>query len=943
MCSSGFFHSSSLIIRICQKYSDDPSPPPPPTNAPPARKDSATYHTFVPSSPLDGPPAPLQDSREQNEDLRAAGGQDGGEDSDGQGDYTPVGDVVGDEGEDYIPVRDGVEGEGSGEGSGEDSDEYESMKRVGEGLEESSDDDHEYVNTEVIAGLALAPPAAMATKPTERVPPALQQPRQPPLPTGGNTSPTVVTSNASKDAAIHLQAATGGQPEGEGGQPEGEGGQPEGEGGLTSLPPSSLSKRGPVPKPAVKPKPKPPLRVDSLQTQGSIEVEQPTQQETKRSPDHDAVETAIADTQLHAVKKPWSDNGITGGGTSPKPRNDISKRGAALEMKGFQLRNKMVPNQVTNKIVPDQVTDKMVPDQVTNKIDPDQVTNTVVPEPATPTATEGGTLAKPRLNEIRKKVAAKYEQTVLPGAPASLATPTSPRLVSTPPATPPCSTSTAPPPVFAAPPPPLNPPFSPSPPVPRRPFAPSPIITPIFTPSIITASPMPGQDSNAKVAPPQIPISPSKCTSPPMSAGKIKVSDPMPQLTTLQFPMSSSSREPSSSEGEHTSPPPPPLPERPEDFTDQESLPAGSQSPNPKSSFKKKAYEFVTKPWTKKLSDAKELVPKPQELVAVEPTLFEPRKTFINMKSRPLPPEPAPKKEAHDSDDDVDKHDYEQVEGEVPRPKWINQPPAAGVRRARSFNAVDTDYENAEQMPTPKTPEVSSRGRRSPSPSYDYPRVMPSKPFGNSKKPVPPRRSKPAASMSPSPRHGLKAPADEIDGIHNDNYVNRGTRDDSCISDVAYDDSCISDVARDDSCIDEGTRDDSYINWDPQASSLPAAQRHSHSAEDLYMNLPLSDPTPRRPLKTIAQPSVKVAPIPPVKPRPHRAQAQDIPAVVGGTLPRAGHDPLSSSLPASASMHVLSRRTPGVATRTPGVVTRPLPPRNVMRTPNSTSNKGPPR
>ncbi|KAL5457506.1 hypothetical protein EMCRGX_G034772 [Ephydatia muelleri] len=402
--------------------------------------------------------------------------------------------------------------------------------------------------------------------------------------------------------------------------------------------------------------------------------------------------------------------------------------------------------------------------------------------------------------------------------------------------------------------------------------------------------------------------------APPRPSGAIDVSAPIPLSTTVQL------RGPSL-----TNPPPdPPSPARK----------ASSPSPPPPlCQIARKAYELVKKKFTGKSSVDESMARQPSMELIQEPSTFENSRktTFIDMKKRPLPPEPSPNSGGHvgghvgghGNDSDEDLHDYERVEeGSPAMAAWkLQKPLVADVRRAKSFNSAtqkrcdNGDYENEGERPRPPEPLPPPPLSSSPSDDdkldYDYPRIPGAMPPTTKRKPVPPRRVK-LDSMSPSPRHAPGIPADGIRAANSmDSYMNAdglGDGDDNFAS-----------------------LDDSYVNLASEESHLHGTKPHSHSAEDLsvYMNLPLPSPAfSRPPTASLAAPFVAntVKPVSPpiVNPRPRRAQANVIPTVpVGATLPRATQDTLSSSLPVKGLRNQ--------AQRAPGVVTRALPPRNVIR------------
>ena len=389
--------------------------------------------------------------------------------------------------------------------------------------------------------------------------------------------------------------------------------------------------------------------------------------------------------------------------------------------------------------------------------------------------------------------------------------------------------------------------------------------------------------------------------TPPQPRNKVMVSAPIPCLTTVQLSQvnrrGSPNTDPSNTDpGEERrdsspSPLPPPMPDRPEDDLCQDGSErkpqAGENSPAP--SRIKRAYESVVKKFTWKSSNSEESQ-QPAEPIQESNPVEPPRKTtFLDMKKRPLPPEPSP-------DDD---HEYEPVlDGGLGAVGWVGKPPhTADVRRAKSLNAASQkrcDSHNGYKGDRPCLPKPGAP--RCPSPAndedYDYPRIL------GMRKQAPPRRVKldsASNSMSPSPRH---SPGTLAGGIQASNSVDSYMNADSQGEDFA-------------------SLDDSYANWVPEESQMSQAKPHSHSSEDLsvYMNLPLPDPAPTRP--PTSSPTHLTNPGPPVNPRPRRLQTN--------TIPRTTLDPLSSSVPAR-----------GLGTqvqRVPGVVTKALPPRNLMRRP----------
>ena len=799
---------SSLIVKICQRCSDQ-SPPPPSQSLPPLtytnqpeRKDSLTsYQTFLRSPPLVPPVLPTigpLDPPNQGEVESAVTNGDAAQEQrededDGQQDYVAVSN-------DELM-------------DGESSDEYEQMARHPDGsTEEDSDDQHDYENTAGIVP-SLGPPAAKA----EGLSLVVQQSRS----TEGSAPPLLEPSSGARGGGV-----TRGQPA------EASGGQ---SGTANSVGLSSPT-RGPPP--PVKAKPKTSQRGFSLN-------EQPAQQdnhETNRPSDPvtsgpDMVGSTSASSGLGSYTRSEGD----AASTEPKPahtpvpeRKGLLKQIAVLEGSGFQLQR--------------------CPERA----------NPPTPEPLSVTPTAGGTApvenadstSKPRLAEIRKRVAAKYEQTVICTAPPTATV-----------ASPPVMTPTSP----------RSAPFAPL-------FIPVNSASPVTIAAPPTISPALGvpasrsfqEPDTRDYPPPQLSVSPavSKRTEPSLRLPAVppvrpmEVSAPVPQLTIVQ----TSSPLPSREESPPSSPPPQ-LPERSEECL----VPGGSEGGGenmpltPKASRIKRFYELVSKKKKSKSDDTEEPAFRPQTTeLSPERTRFEaPRKTFIDMSRRPLPPEPG----LDDSDDDL-KHDYEKVEDGGVACGWTGKtvPAPSTVRRAHSFNAVDKsedDYENTEERPRPPDPSTGCDDEKL---DYDYPTVR--TPF--SKKPAPPRRPKPANVKMSSSFQDSRVPTDGWNkGIHDNDDV-------------------------DDDDGGAGTHDDSYVNWDPQAS-LPST-RHSQSAEDLsvYMNLPIPDPAPSKPAKT--------APTPPVKPRK-----------ASGTLPRVGLDNVNSSSAA---------RPQG---RAPGVVTKPLPPRNIMR------------
>ena len=442
----------------------------------------------------------------------------------------------------------------------------------------------------------------------------------------------------------------------------------------------------------------------------------------------------------------------------------------------------------------------------------------------------------------------------------------------------------------------------------------------------------------AAVTPPYLPVSTDLSCRPtatsPQPRNKVMVSTPIPCLTTVQLSQvnrrGSPNTDPSNTDpGEERrdsspSPLPPPMPDRPEDDLCQDGSErkpqAGENSPAP--SRIKRAYESVVKKFTWKSSNSEESQ-QPAEPIQESNPVEPPRKTtFLDMKKRPLPPEPSPDGGrlghgnigGHGNDSDEDLHDYEPVLDDGPGAfGWMGRKPphTVDVRRAKSFNATsqnrcdshNCDYENEGERPRLPEPTL-----RCPSPTvdedkpeYDYPKIPGTIPTLKLQKPVPPRRVKldsGSNSMSPSPHH---SPGTLVGGICATNSVDSYMNADSQGKDFA-------------------SLDDSYINWAPEESQMSQAKPHSHSLEDLsvYMNLPLPDPAPTRPLTTSPSHLTPRARPPPINPRPPRSQTN--------MIPRTTLNPLSSSsLPAR-----------GLGTqvqRAPGVVTKALPPRNLIRRP----------
>ena len=123
----------------------------------------------------------------------------------------------------------------------------------------------------------------------------------------------------------------------------------------------------------------------------------------------------------------------------------------------------------------------------------------------------------------------------------------------------------------------------------------------------------------------------------------------------------------------------------------EQELQVGENSPPP--SQIKQAYELVKKKFTGKSSVDESMARQlSMELIQESSTFEYSRKTtFIDMKKRPLPPEPSPNGGGHvgghGNDSDEDLHDYERVEDGSPSPAvaaWkLQKPLVANVRRAK--------------------------------------------------------------------------------------------------------------------------------------------------------------------------------------------------------------------------------------------------------------------
>ena len=569
---------------------------------------------------------------------------------------------------------------------------------------------------------------------------------------------------------------------------------------------------------------------------------------------------------------------------------------------------------------------------------------TTVTTPTTENNLVGSQVEKPLLAKIKEKVdkekeKAKNKPPSSPPVPSPKPKKTCPPLAITTPISP--RPGQVPDPIY----PPLKlPPTSPQFFHPSEPAAVTPPYLPVSTepPCRPTAtSPRFGQTSEPTVTPTTYPMPASADpplrapATPPQPKNKVMVSTPIPCLTTVQLSQvnrrGSPNTDPSNTDpGEERrdsspSPLPPPMPDRPEDDLCQDGSErkpqAGENSPAP--SRIKRAYESVVKKFTWKSSNSEESQ-QPAEPIQESNPVEPPRKTtFLDMKKRPLPPEPSPDggRLGHGNDSDEDLHDYEPVlDGGPGAVGWVGKPPhTVDMQRAKSFNAASqkrcdnsNDYENEEERPRPlnekerpRLPEPLPPTLRCPSPTddedkpeYDYPRIPGAIPNLKLNKPVPLKRFKlnsGSNSMSPSPRH---SPGTLAGRIHASNSVDGYMNADSQGKDFA-------------------SLDDSYIDWAPEKSQM---SRHSHSLEDLsvYMNLPLPDPAPTRPLTTSPSHLTPRARPPPINPRPPRSQTN--------MIPRTTLNPLSSSsLPAR-----------GLGTqvqRAPGVVTKALPPRNIMRRP----------